>query len=151
MKKSIYFVLLLALWSCKEEKQNSQGEHFNNNVNKVANIIVDDSEQLTFFNNRKQPIQPKFVQFSSGSVQPKGWILNMMKSDLEQGIVGALDELYPGIKSDDLYNTSRRGGMEDIPEMGDLVLTGAEWEKSIMWWNAETIGIGGMGLSDTLL
>lgn len=64
----------------------------------------------------------------------------MIKSDLEQGIVGALGELYPGIKSDDLYNTARRGGMEDIPEMGDLVLTGAEWEKSIMWWNAETIG-----------
>jgi DUF1680 family protein len=140
MKKTICFVLLLALWSCKEEKQNSQGENFNNNVNKVANTIIDDSEQLAFFKNPKQPIQPNFEQFPSGSVQPKGWILNMMKSDLEQGIVGALGELYPGIKSDDLYNTARRGGMEDIPEMGDLVLTGAEWEKSIMWWNAETIG-----------
>ena len=51
-----------------------------------------------------------------------------------------LDELYPGIKADDLYYTARRGGMEDVPEMGDLELTGAAWEASIMWWNAETIG-----------
>ena len=64
----------------------------------------------------------------------------MMNSDLKTGVVGALEELYPGIKSDDLYHTARRGGMDDIPEMGDLVLTGAEWETSIMWWNAETIG-----------
>jgi DUF1680 family protein len=140
MKKSVIIMAVLALLSCNQEKQNSQGENFSNNVNKVANTIVDDSEQLSFFKNPKQPIQPKFEQFPSGSVQPKGWIFNMMKSDLEQGIVGALGELYPGINSDDLYNTARRGGMEDIPEMGDLVLTGAEWETSIMWWNAETIG-----------
>ncbi|MEM7513212.1 MAG: beta-L-arabinofuranosidase domain-containing protein, partial [Bacteroidota bacterium] len=30
--------------------------------------------------------------------------------------------------------------LEDVPEMGDLVLTGEAWEQSIMWWNAETIG-----------
>lgn len=140
MKKTVSIIAVLILFACKEEKQNSQGENFNNNVNKVAATIIDDSEQLKFFHNPKQPLQPKFQQFSSGSIQPKGWILNMMQNDLEQGIVGALGELYPGIKSDDLYNTARRGGMEDIPEMGDLVLTGAEWEKSIMWWNAETIG-----------
>ena len=46
----------------------------------------------------------------------------------------------PASKRDDLYRTARRGGLEDVPEMGDLVLTGAAWEKSIMWWNAETAG-----------
>ncbi len=140
MKQTIGVIIVLTLFSCKRDQKNSQGENFSDNVNKVASTIIDDSEQLKFFNNPSQPIQAKFEQFPSGSVQPKGWILNMMKSDLQQGIVGALDELYPGIKSDDLYNTARRGGMEDIPEMGDLVLTGAAWEKSIMWWNAETIG-----------
>ena len=64
----------------------------------------------------------------------------MMEEDLKTGIVGALEELYPGIHKDDLFRTARRGGLEDVPEMGDLVLTGEAWEQSIMWWNAETIG-----------
>jgi len=133
-------MLALCLLSCQEAKENSQGENFNANVNKVASVIIDDSDQLTFFDGPRNPIAPKFQQFPSGSVMPKGWIPEMMTNDLESGIVGALDELYPGIKLDDLYNTARRGGMEDIPEMGDLVLTGAEWEQSIMWWNSETTG-----------
>ncbi|WP_299521307.1 hypothetical protein, partial [Winogradskyella sp.] len=140
MKKSICVLIVFAMLSCKEAQKNSQGENFSDNVNKVAANIIDDSDQLVFFENPVTPLQPMFEQFSTGSVKPKGWILEMMISDLETGVVGALDELYPGIASDDLYNTARRGGMEDIPEMGDLVLTGAEWEKSIMWWNAETIG-----------
>ncbi len=140
MKKVILLAVIVGLISCKKVKENSQGENFTTNVDQVEKVIVDDSEQLTFFNNKKKSIEPILKQFSTGSVQPKGWILEMMNNDLEQGIVGALDDLYPGIKSDDLYNTARRGGMEDIPEMGGLELTGAEWEKSIMWWNSETIG-----------
>jgi len=138
--KYVPFLLIVFLFSRCNEKKNSQGEDFSKNVNKVSATIVDDSDQLTFFEKERNPIQAKFQQFPSGSVKPKGWILEMMKNDLDKGIVGALDELYPGIKSDDLYNTARRGGMQDIPEMGDLVLTGAAWEKSIMWWNAETTG-----------
>ncbi|MAD97565.1 MAG: hypothetical protein CMB99_09600 [Flavobacteriaceae bacterium] len=140
MKKLvIVFSVLTVSLSCKKES-GSQGENFTDNVNKVANSIIDDSSQLTFFDKSENPIEHKFENFPTGSVLPKGWILNMMKQDLEKGMVGALEHLYPGIKSDDLYNSARRGGMEDIPEMGDLVLTGAAWEKSIMWWNAETIG-----------
>lgn len=139
MKRFIIIGCLLISFSC-EERKNSQGENFSSNVDKVAASIIDDSDQLTFFDQPKSPLKPEFEQFSTGSVTPKGWILKMMKSDLETGLVGALDELYPGIKSDDIYNTARRGGLEDVPEMGDLVLTGAAWEKSIMWWNSETIG-----------
>lgn len=140
MNRIYLTMIILTLISCKEKEKNSQGENFTNNVNKVASTLIDDSDQLRFFNNPKQPIAAKFEPFPSGSVKPKGWILDMMTQDLQDGVVGALDELYPGIKSDDIYNTARRGGMEDIPEMGDLVLTGAEWETSIMWWNSETIG-----------
>ena len=139
MKTISILLFSIILLSCSKKK-NSQGENFNNNVNNVFDSIIDDSDKLEFFNTPENPIKAKFEQFPTGSIHPKGWILNMMENDLENGVVGALDELYPGIKSDDLYNTSRRGGMEDIPEMGDLVLTGAAWEKSIMWWNAETIG-----------
>jgi DUF1680 family protein len=140
MRRTALFISLIMAFSCKDAKENSQGDNFTNNVNKVAATIVNDSANLQFFNHPAAPIQPVFTNFPTGSVKPKGWILDMMQNDLEVGVVGALDELYPGIKSDDLYRTARRGGMEDIPEMGDLVLTGAEWEKSIMWWNAETIG-----------
>ena len=140
MKRVVIISCVLVLFSCKDNVKNSQGEDFSNNVNKVAETIIDDSDQLTFFENPIEPITPMFEQFPTGSVAPKGWIYKMMQSDLETGVVGALDELYPGIASDDLFHTARRGGMEDIPEMGDLVLTGAAWEKSIMWWNAETIG-----------
>ena len=140
MKKQALILLLLPLFACTEQDRNSQGEDFTSNVNKVGATITDDSDQLTFFRNPRQPIAPRFQQFPTGSVQPEGWILEMMKQDLAHGVTGALDELYPGIKSDDIYNKARRGGLEDVPEMGDLVLTGAEWEQSIMWWNSETIG-----------
>lgn len=64
----------------------------------------------------------------------------MMQSDLQQGIVGNFSELHPEVKSDDLYNTAGRGGMQYILEIGDLALTSKACEKSIIWWNAETIG-----------
>ena len=140
MKRFFIIICCTILCGCNKNNEGSQGENFTSKVNQVSTQIIDDSAQLTFFNNPRTPIQPAFDQFPTGSVKPKGWILELMKSDIENGIVGALDELYPGISSDDLYRTARRGGMEDIPEMGDLVLTGAAWEKSIMWWNAETIG-----------
>ncbi|RNC84575.1 MAG: hypothetical protein ED557_06240 [Balneola sp.] len=143
MAKKSFSVLTLSfiviMCSC-ETKESSQGNAFLNNVNQTKDTIQNDSHLLTFFKNPRRPITPAFQQLPSGSNKPEGWLLDVMKEDLEHGLVGALDELYPGIKKDDLYNTARRGGLEDVPEMGDLVLTGAAWEASIMWWNAETIG-----------
>lgn len=138
--KKVILIAILLMCACKNKEENSQGENFSKNVNRVSANVVDDSAELQFFNNEPRPKKAKFHLFKTGSVKPKGWILDMMQDDLNKGVVGALAELYPGIKGDDLYNTARRGGMEDIPEMGDLVLTGEAWEKSIMWWNAETIG-----------
>ncbi|MEM7106117.1 MAG: beta-L-arabinofuranosidase domain-containing protein [Bacteroidota bacterium] len=138
MKRSVIFclgILLLFFFACT-----NTGNTIQQNKVEVNNDKPNDLALLTFFDNPRQPISSKFESFPSGITKPKGWILDMMKSDLERGVVGALDELYPGIKADDLYHTARRGGMEDIPEMGDLVLTGAAWEASIMWWNSETSG-----------
>ncbi|KAA3621654.1 MAG: hypothetical protein DWQ02_27335, partial [Bacteroidetes bacterium] len=131
---------MITAGACNNEKESSQGEEFLNQVDKVDDAIQDDSEILTFFERERQPLQPAFVNLPQGSTKPKGWILDIMRNDLETGVVGALDDLYPGIKKDDLYRTARRGGLEDVPEMGDLVLTGEPWEKSIMWWNSETAG-----------
>lgn len=143
MKYFIYLItsiLLMCTTACNAPQESSQGEGFLSQVDGNKAQIVDDSELLTFFDKDKKPLQPAFQAMPTGSNLPTGWLLEMMENDLAEGMVGALDELYPGIKSDDLYHNARRGGMEDIPEMGDLVLTGAAWEKSIMWWNAETIG-----------
>lgn len=131
------FLVLLIFISC-QQKESSQGVDFLSNINQTQ--LESDKELLSFFDNERNPIPETFQLLPSGSTQPAGWIMEMMQSDLENGIVGALDDLYPGIHSDDLYKSNRRGGLDDVPEMGDLVLTGAEWEQSIMWWNAETIG-----------
>lgn len=142
MEKMKYLILVfmaITVAAC-QSKQSSQGESFLGKVNQVAHEIEDDRKQLGFFENPVNPIAPAFEALPSGTTFPQGWILDMMKNDLEKGMVGALGDLYPGIKKDDLFRTNRRGGMEDIPEMGDLVLTGDAWEVSIMWWNAETAG-----------
>ena len=135
MKKPILLVCILTACTTYES---SQGEDFLSKVDQVD--VQDDREALGFFEKDRNPLEPAFTPLPVGDNRPEGWILELMKQDLESGIVGALDELYPGIKSDDLFNTHRRGGLDDVPEMGDLVLTGAPWEQSIMWWNAETIG-----------
>jgi DUF1680 family protein len=141
--KSLFILLVLVtilFATCSIQKKGSQGENFDSKVDQVSANIIDDSELLTFFENERKAINPRFEALPTGSNLPQGWLLDFMQNDLSKGIVGALDELYPGIKKDDLYNTARRAGVEDVPEMGDLVLTGAEWEQSIMWWNAETAG-----------
>ena len=135
MKKVLFLLVVLVACSPKE---NSQGENFLSKVDQTD--IQDDSKLLTFFDLMRKPVGEAFTVLPAGSTRPKGWILEVMEQDLEEGIVGALDELYPGIASDDLYNLHRRGGLDDVPEMGDLVLTGEAWETSIMWWNAETAG-----------
>ncbi len=141
MKKfNSLFLLIPFLFIMCQNKEGSQGKDFTDKIDNKEQIIENDGDLLTFFDGERNPIPPAFQALPTGSNLPKGWLLEMMESDLKHGIVGALDELYPGIKADDLYRTARRGGMEDIPEMGDLKLTGEPWEKSIMWWNAETIG-----------
>ncbi|MEO0897730.1 MAG: beta-L-arabinofuranosidase domain-containing protein [Bacteroidota bacterium] len=125
---------------CQSSESNSQGEDFLGNVNQVSSGDTDDSKLLGFFEGKATPLEATYASLPQGSVKPLGWIRSMMLSDLKTGVVGALDDLFPGIKKDDLYRTARRGGLEDVPDMGDLVLTGEAWEKSIMWWNAETAG-----------
>jgi len=120
--------------------ENSQGENFLSKVDQNHSELVDESVHLTFFNNPGQPLESAFTGFPWGQNRPEGWVREMMLNDLQQGIVGALDDLYPGISADDIFCKNRRGGIEDVPEMGDLVLTGEPWEASIMWWNSETIG-----------
>lgn len=139
--KYVYYFLGFSFFfvSCKEENT-SQSEDFSKKISRVDTNNAEDGKLLDFFNTTPEPITPKFQKLPTGSNKPEGWILNIMTTDLETGAVGVLDKLYPGIKSDDLYNTQRRGGVEDVPEMGDLVLKGEEWEQSIMWWNSETAG-----------
>lgn len=145
MKKYLLIILTITLsWACKNQnqqtKKSSQGESFTANVDKNTSKTVDDSRLLGFFDKPRKAIAPRFQLLAAGSTMPKGWILKMMNQDLEKGIVGHLDKLVPYIFKDDLYGSKRRGGREDIPLTGDQVLTGADWEISMLWWNGETIG-----------
>lgn len=145
MKK--YLILICAsifLFACSKKmntsKNSSQGETFVKNVDQNAGNLIDDSNKIKFFENPRKVLKPAFQLLPNGSTKPKGWMLEIMKNDLEKGIVGNLDNLIPYIMKDDLYDKARRGGKEDIPLTGDQVLTGADWEISMLWWNGETIG-----------
>lgn len=140
--KHLYFYLILLMMNMPQTQaqENSQGDNFLSKVDQQVDGLVDDSELLTFFDREREVVAPRYRILASGSNRPSQWFADMMVNDLQQGVVGALDDLYPGIAGDDIFNTDRRGGLEDVPEMGDLVLTGEPWEASIMWWNAETIG-----------
>lgn len=134
----ISLICIIFFSSCDVKEKNSQGRDFLNNISQTDHNKT--FQKLDFFKYPYHAIEPTFQRAEFGSVTPKGWIEEMMKHDIREGMVIALKDLYPGIKKDDLYRFNRRGKMEDVPEMGDLVLTGEDWEKSIMWWNAETTG-----------
>ncbi|OJJ16131.1 hypothetical protein BKI52_35790 [marine bacterium AO1-C] len=145
MKKcALLFLIIIFIGSCKSQDkstlESSQGENFTGNVDKNAKQIVDDTPLLGFFKNPHKALTPRFHLLPTGSNMPKGWILSIMQQDLEKGMVGYLDQLVPYIFKDDLYGTKRRSGKADIPLTGDQVLTGADWEISMLWWNGETIG-----------
>ena len=131
-------IIIGVCFAC-QPNESSQGNTFLEKVDGNTLGIQDDSLSLLFFNN---PAKAQISKYSPvyGSVTPTGWMKDLMIEDLNQGVVGYLDQLFPGINNDDPYNTKQRGGFEDMPDMGDLVLTGAAWEKSIFWWNAETTG-----------
>lgn len=128
---------IIFLFGC-QPKKSSQGQNFLSKVDQMD--MKDDSDELGFFENKRTPIEPAMQLLPSGNNRPEGWIFTIMKNDLVTGMVGALDDLYPGFEADDIFNSNRRGALDDVPEMGDLKLTGEPWEKSIMWWNAETLG-----------
>lgn len=60
MKNILRLFILILMFGCQNATQNSQGENFNNNVNKVANNIIDESNKLQFFNRPHISITPKF-------------------------------------------------------------------------------------------
>ena len=142
MKNALGLLIIYSLltWSCNQRTESSQGENFLQNVDQNTISIINESDNLNFFRNSRSPKKEVFELLPTGSVRPKGWIKAMMQEDLNEGIVGALDDLYLPIVDDNLFNTNRRGSLDDVPDMGDLVLTGAAWETSIMWWNSETAG-----------
>jgi len=131
--------LSLLLSACNQAAESSQGEGFLTQVDQKSSG-GESYTDMAFFQEdaREKPVA--FESLPVGSVRPLSWIKNLMQEDLQRGMVGNLPLLYPGIAKDDLYGKNRRASLGDVPNMGDLVLTGAEWEQSILWWNAETIG-----------
>ncbi len=140
MIRYAYLFVIFLLASCELRQTSSQGKNFTSKVDQVSRQKIDDSKFLEFFNEPTQSIETAFNPLPTGSVKPAGWIAKMMSEDIKTGMIANLPKHFPSIINDDIYHQNRRGGLDDVPDMGDLVLVGDEWETSIMWWNAETIG-----------
>lgn len=138
---TVYISLILfATMGCKNKIESSQGADFISKVD--SNSREREVFQYDFFDREKSPLTEHFQLLPSGEIKPKGWIKEIMKEDLNNGFVGELDNLAPDImKGDDLFNTNRRQNPNDIPDVGDQVLTGADWEISMQWWSGESLGV----------
>ncbi len=135
--------LLLVFTMCtKSPEAGSQGADFEANIAATLKDVQPvPEEQLAFFKGERNPIPERFQLLPLGEVKPKGWLYDLMKQDITTGFVAYLDDLAPDImKGDDLFNTTRRNSLTDIPDVGDQVLTGAAWEISMQWWTGETLG-----------
>ncbi len=122
-------------------KENSQGENFLSKVDSNQEGQPVGSSQLAFFRNPRNTIPAEMELLPFGSIEPRGWILDMMREDINSGIVGNLDQLAPDVlREDDMYNTERRKSVDDIPAIENMTLTGEAWEQSIQWWNSESLG-----------
>ena len=95
---------------------------------------------LDFFTAPPHALPAAFTNLPAGDLRPGGWIKAMLQQDLSEGFVGRLDQLVPRQFSDDLFGARRRLTPADRPPAGTQVLTGAEWELSMQWWNGETQG-----------
>ena len=115
-------MILSIISSCKEED----------------GVINDNT--LSFFENKRIFIEPKFELFPVNEIKPEGWIRSIMEEDISEGFVSNLDKLVPILMGDDAFNTARRKNVNDIPNVGTQELTGEEWEISMQWWAGETLG-----------
>ncbi|PWE00611.1 beta-L-arabinofuranosidase domain-containing protein [Marinilabilia rubra] len=94
---------------------------------------------ISFFNNPKTKLDPRFELLPFGDVRPKGWLYDIMKEDITSGFVGHLDKLAPIILKNNVFKKRRKSLTED-PGAGTQELTGAAWEISMLWWPGETLG-----------
>lgn len=61
--------------------------------------------------------------------------------DLDEGFVGVLDHIVPGIFADDLFARDRRTRQRDSGETGSSWVDEGIWaDVEMKWWNAETQG-----------
>lgn len=80
----------------------------------------------------------KFQWLRFGEIRPAGWMRLQMQHDLEQGFVGHLDELVPGlILEDDIYGANRLTKTVRTKDLG-VVSKDEEGQAQYLWWNSET-------------
>ncbi len=142
MKSFLIMTIFTSVLVSYGQVESSQGNDFTSKIDAgLKKVKPVDKEQIIFFDNQRNKLPVKFELLPVGDIKPKGWIYDIMKQDITTGFVGNLDELASDImKGDDLFNTTRRKDLSDIPDVGDQVLTGAAWEISMQWWSGESLG-----------
>ena len=74
-------------------------------------------------------VTPTLISLRFGTIQPRGWILQQMRRDLDRGFAGCLDELCHEASSDIFVSGRNRPGK---PNAGNAA--------GDAWWNGETEG-----------
>lgn len=84
------------------------------------------------------PVKPAFQWINFGQVKPRGWILDQMRHDLQEGFLGRLDQLVPDlIVQDSIYGKDRLTRLVKSKDLGTISLD-QEWDIQYLWWNSET-------------
>ncbi len=85
-----------------------------------------------------RPQTPAHDWLRFGEVKPAGWLRQQMQHDLEQGFLGCLDDLVPGlICDDDIYGRDRRTMGSRHQDLGTIA-DDESLRVQYMWWNSET-------------
>lgn len=73
------------------------------------------------------------VPLKAGSVKPKGWMLEQMKSDLESGLAGSYEKIWPNVALDLFAHQERQPGRVEV-------IRGEKIGHQPAWWAGEHEG-----------
>lgn len=73
-------------------------------------------------------------------VEPQGWLLDQLRADLRDGVVGHLDQLAPDLVVDDQIFGRDRLRPGAAPKDLGAASDDDAWVVQFQWWNAETQG-----------
>jgi len=100
-------------------------------------LLFSQEPDLSFFNEKHEPIEQEFSKLKLGEIRPEGWLKKQMERDVKKGLVRYFDSLVPKHMNDKLFGENRR---DTLPESDNV------WHVDKMWWRGEQQGYWWDGL-----